>query len=1060
MSKTYKFIDNKPLGKDLFEGKSQERTAKVISKIIQDEKFQVIGIEGEWGTGKSNLVGIVDGMLNYYEFFIYDVWGHQEDEQRRSLLIELTEFLQRPEKPLVKSKEKWELEVKKLLSKKKEVTTENLPYLSIGFIVAIFSLIYSPALVILRDEINILGIENLLWKFLIVFAPWILLLVIYFRYLYKVWDKKIERRKNFIVALQHTFQVYTNKQIEETKIETISEEEPSVRDFRNWMADIDKDLNNTKLVIVLDNFDRLPTEHILSVWSSIHVFFSDEKYNNIKVIIPFDRKHIKNAFSDLNGNSKNSKIEGKTDYADDYINKTFDIVFRVAPPIMSSWKDFFRKNWETAFSKFDDNEFERVEQAYEILNSTITPREIVAFINNFISIKLIDDKIPDRYIAIYLLRQSHILEKPLEAITEFKYLGGLEPIYKNDEDYQKYITALAYQINSDNALEVIYKNRLRDSLVNNKPEEFKEIQGLPSFKYILKPVISELEDYRNPILVLDNLREGDRITESLRSLIWNNIHTKLKANNLNPGSVELYQLILLKNLTSTKQKLWLKNILNSLWLDSEDFVIADYIDNIDEIVKFCSENKLEIQPLDNLVAKSVSPENFKEVVDYKKGDYEKYKLTCENDKIDDYLISFESPDLEETSFIQYLNNPVEFVKFNDKLLGFIDDNKRDDLILFEILEKLKLTSNKKLDVKSEIKDADIHHLLSTTTNKDKIYTDLAALRLSLLSSSSPSYNPVYQKVLNSDDDEFHKNVAEQLEWYINYSDFLVGSVTFSNNLTQGVAKRLIQLSPKHRFYIIEPILENIESICNKNGIESEELLSTLNVEDENKLDKDRLLKLEPAVLQILKDSSSDIASKTIKVFNDCYGQRSKEEWEESFNDLSDKLFLQLKTIDFVNWNPLALEVFNSLLLKIADDSIIDNNDIISWLIKSFESSERDLDNTLINMRDRLIRNNNVTVEVFTLFITPLLKHASLQDKANDVVRTIFKTELLDSDECVKLMLDNSEVLKSILSKSGKSENDFRDGLKARIGNEEIQQLSKALGFKIKIETDESNEEQP
>jgi len=67
--------------------------------------------------------------------------------------------------------------------------------------------------------------------------------------------------------------------------------------------------------------------------------------------------------------------------------------------------------------------------------------------------------------------RSKILENPLKAITEFEYLKGLEPIYKNDENYQKHITALAYQIDSDNALEVIYKNRLRESLLNNNLDD-------------------------------------------------------------------------------------------------------------------------------------------------------------------------------------------------------------------------------------------------------------------------------------------------------------------------------------------------------------------------------------------------------------------------------------------------------------------------------------------------------------------------------------------------------------------------------------------------------------
>lgn len=1052
MSKKYNFIDNKPLGKDLFEGKSQERTSTVITKIIEDNTFQVIGIDGGWGVGKSNLVKIVEDKLSDHVFFIYDVWGHQEDEQRRSLLIELTNYLTKKENNFIK-KGKWEKKLTVLLSKKKEVTTENLPYLSVGFIFALIAIIYAPTVTAFKGELSDwFGIKSVFWRLVLVLFPIFIVVGIYVWNLFKNWIDCNGFRNSFKLSAQETFQIYTNKQKKETKIESISEEEPSVKDFQEWMTEIDNDLKKN-LVLVLDNFDRLPKKHILNVWSSIHVFFAEKKYNKIKVIIPFDRKHIKNAFSELNG-------DDNTNYADDYINKTFDIVFRVAPPIMSSWKEFFKNNWETAFTTFDDNEFERVEQAYETLNSAITPREIVAFINNFISIKLIDNKIPDRYIAIYLLCQEKILDNTLTAITELSYLKGLEPIYKNDEDFQKYITALAYQIDSDNAIEVIYKNRLRDSLINNEVEVFKEIQEIPAFKHIIKSVISELEDYRKPILVLNSLSENDKINTSLKGLIWNIIHSNLQSNDLNIGTVESYQLILLKNLSSKNRKGWLISILESLRLDNEEFEIIDYVDNIDKVVKYCVENNLELNPLDRLASKSVNPEKLKTIIDYKKEEYSKYKLNCGTEKIDDYLTTFEAKDLVETSFVKYIKNPLKLTKFHEKLISFITPNKNNVNILFQILEKLKLTANKKLNVKSKIPDADIYTMLNSATVETDIYVDLAALRLSLLTSSNTAYNAVYQKVLNSDDEEFYDKVANQLEWYIRYSDFLVGSISFTNKLTVGVVKKLIQSNPTHRVYTIEPILENIISICDKNKIEAEELLNTLQLEDIDELDKTRVLNLEPSVLSILKGSSSNIASKVIDIFNNHYRDKSKDEWEESFNDLNSKLFKQLKTIGFIGWNRFSLEVFDSVLLKIADDSKTDNKETVEWLLNSFEKSERDLDNTLKSLRDRLIQNNNITNEIFILFSEALLAHASLEDNASDVIRTIFKTELLDSDEFVKKMMDNSERIKSILSKSGKSKDDFRDGLKARISNEGIEELSKQLGFKIKPETKDSDDETP
>ncbi|WP_417557303.1 P-loop NTPase fold protein [Mesoflavibacter zeaxanthinifaciens] len=1052
MSEKYNFIENRPLGKDLFEGKSQERTSIVITNIIKENTFQVIGIDGGWGVGKSNLVKIVEDKLSDHIFFIYDVWGHQEDEQRRSLLIELTNYLTKKENNFIK-KGKWEKKLTTLLSKKKEVTTENLPYLSIGFIFALIAIVYAPTVTAFKGELSDwFGIKSVFWRLVLVLFPIFIVTGIYFWNLFKNWFESNGFFTSFKLSAQETFQIYTNKQKKETKIESISEEEPSVKDFQEWMTEIDNDLNKN-LVLVLDNFDRLPKKHILNVWSSIHVFFAEKKYNKIKVIIPFDRKHIKNAFSELNG-------DDNTNYADDYINKTFDIVFRVAPPIMSSWKEFFKKNWETAFTTFDENEFERVEQAYETLNSAITPREIVAFINNFISIKLIDDKIPDRYIAIYLLRQEQILDNTLTAITELDYLDGLEPIYKNDEDFQKYITALAYQIDSDNAIEVIYKNKLRDSLINNEVDVFKEIKEIPAFKHIIKPVIAELEDYRKPILVLDSLSENDKISASLKGLIWNSIHSKLQANDLNLGTVEDYQLILLKNLSSKKQKGWLTSILKSLWLDNEEFEIIDYVNNIDKVVKYCTENNLELNPLDRLTSKSVDSEKLKTIIDYKNEEYTKYKLNCGTEKIDDYLITFETANLKETSFIKYITTPLKLPKFHEKLHSYITANKRNGNILFQILEKLKYTANTKLDVKSVILDADIHHMLSSVKIEDKIYVDLAALRLSLLTNSSTSYNSVYQKVLNSEDEEFYDKVANQLEWYISYSDFLVGSISFTNKLTVGVVKKLIQLNPNHRDYIIEPILENIISICDKNKIDTEELLNTLQLEDVNKLDKTRVLSLEPSVLSILKDSSSNIALKVIDIFNNHFRDKSKDEWEDSFKDLNSKLFKQLKTIEFINWNRFSLEVFDSVLLKIADDSKIDNKEILEWLLKSFEKSERDLENTLKSLRDRLIQNNNITKEIFILFSEILLVHASLEDKASDVIRTIFKTELLDSDVCVHIMTNNYESVKTILSSSGKSKDDFKDGLKARIDNEEIQGLSRKLGFKIKPVIKDSDDGRP
>ena len=77
-----------------------------------------------------------------------------------------------------------------------------------------------------------------------------------------------------------------------------------------------------------------------------------------------NRSHIINAFKEENiqelALAKTVK-EGKGDkekrlepievksYGNDFINKTFFVVYRVSPPILTDWKDYFEMIWREAF---------------------------------------------------------------------------------------------------------------------------------------------------------------------------------------------------------------------------------------------------------------------------------------------------------------------------------------------------------------------------------------------------------------------------------------------------------------------------------------------------------------------------------------------------------------------------------------------------------------------------------------------------------------------------------------------------------------------------------------
>ena len=59
------FLSNRPLGEDLLDGQSQDYVAKAIMKHIKEVDAEedhknalprIIGVEGTWGSGKSNML--------------------------------------------------------------------------------------------------------------------------------------------------------------------------------------------------------------------------------------------------------------------------------------------------------------------------------------------------------------------------------------------------------------------------------------------------------------------------------------------------------------------------------------------------------------------------------------------------------------------------------------------------------------------------------------------------------------------------------------------------------------------------------------------------------------------------------------------------------------------------------------------------------------------------------------------------------------------------------------------------------------------------------------------
>ena len=319
-----KILSKSPCNADLFEGKAHEKLAKTIAdEIVSDENCTIIGIDGGWGSGKSNLVGMVEKYLtggnsetkDKYHFFTYDAWGHQNDLPRRSILEELTSDITQGTNALL-AENTWKKRLDNLLAKRKKTKTKTVPSLNFAIVTIALMTAFTPMINAIAEEIPY-QCGRLFFTIAIYLIP-----IAFIVYKQRCTLKKHGQEFNCENFFTELFLLYKDKVIENEKFETISEREPSTKQFKDWMNDINKDIKSKDkyLIIVFDNMDRLPKQKVQELWSAIHSFFSETYYSNIKVIVPFDRLHIRNAFQSENLSDKNeNKVKV---YGDDFINKT------------------------------------------------------------------------------------------------------------------------------------------------------------------------------------------------------------------------------------------------------------------------------------------------------------------------------------------------------------------------------------------------------------------------------------------------------------------------------------------------------------------------------------------------------------------------------------------------------------------------------------------------------------------------------------------------------------------------------------------------------------------
>lgn len=1083
-----RFIPDKPDGKDLYEGQSQKTLGDNICQFITENDTnnkKVIGIEGEWGSGKSNVIEILKEKLkDTYYFFVFDAWGHQEDLTRRSLLEGL--LIKLIDDDVLKGKKSdWQKELKTLLAKTVEKEQKNIPQFSWAVILSVIGILFMPITKFITDsylkarvtETSHPDFWNYLVATLLLITSFVPLLYFVGRSIYKAPPGE---RKNIIREL---FYIYKGKEIKNTSHETISEDEPTVRQFSDFLENLEQN-SKKKLVIVFDNMDRLPSAKVKEIWSSIHTFFASEG-NQIKswAIVPFDNDHISNIFND-----EDKKKDSIKKYADSYIHKTFSIVFHVSPPVLTDWKHFFSTKFTEAFGTPPPitETLETIFDYHHLVDPKIKPRDIICFINDLVALKkLWKEQIPFRYLALFALKRMEIMQNPFEAITTKKYLGTLGSLFESDPKLDTIISALSFNVPVEKADEVLLKRPIEQALFGEG-----DLIKISSHKHFF--TIFDSVFYNSKPNVLTAISCLDALPlETREKPEMNNYWEKISQSILSVSPFALSHVEAVKVLARRiKNQEIIENLLKFLFIKSlttndqgiKLFTGSRYyalISDIDSLLQ-------EVWPAKNiedlLTKNSVEAPEYFDFIQACPKSFEKYKVECEIQKINSSLIEkFDANEISQFTIQLDLLKEKDLAEFKNHISAIVSGltastAKYQEIVtnLFDVGKSLSL-DGKTLFVVPEVPATAI-------LTADPAHNRAIDLLLSIIVANMANPQPAHstdatcKKMLA--DISLQNSFIESYTYYFNYTDLIKYYFQFPSPLIKSAICEItkspnevtgsdVEFAVSKYNDIKASIFDNDTNLCTAFV---SKLNNFYNTSEYNFVSDTSLAYIIP----LLKDCHSldcDLIKDLVSQANNFINGLSEEVWVVAFKEWQTskhiELFRALEELNKYNNDKLPIPAYNAygkVIDSISKKELPLPADIEFWN-KTLGFLNGNFINIYKNVRDQLLNYNHpeVTIEELLFFEKGLFQFGKLDEDrkvADDVLRRIFMPLASPEANYTNVLKRNVQGIKKIIEQGHDLIIDFKNTLDSRCpeiyNDTEIKDFSNFLVSKTQILIEEQN----
>ncbi|KKN81806.1 hypothetical protein LCGC14_0315720 [marine sediment metagenome] len=486
----FSFLPDSPAPTDEF-GTHQRVADSIASAVKTNAEGMTIGLAGEWGSGKSSVISMLDKLWQKEDLvtvFTFDAWAHERDSLRRSFLEELITHLQSAtwlEKmpgsgegrlasdPESDDEDKCRPDImrQELRHRREHTVITTKPQITgLGISFALCTLLM-PIGVALLAAGTITGPRFWIGLLLAAVSPVLMCLGLGYHY----WARK-EGTASFLGE-------FIGKSRDTTRTSTHRGVDPTSIEFREYYEEIlelaFEGCPERKLVVVLDNLDRIAPDMAKLAWATMRTFVrpgcgaENDLRKRVWLIVPFEPEKIKELWE---ANSKSDLHLART-----FKEKAFQILYRVAPPLTSRWQKYFKDLLREALKNAPEKTFHDIYQIFRVKavpvyeRGTPTPREMKVFINRVTAVAQQHADVALQEVALYASLELGDIKTAVNDLAngELEMPGAVTDVLS--DDWPSGLAAIHFGVERDDANEVLLRPRIQEILATGNAADLAKL---------------------------------------------------------------------------------------------------------------------------------------------------------------------------------------------------------------------------------------------------------------------------------------------------------------------------------------------------------------------------------------------------------------------------------------------------------------------------------------------------------------------------------------------------------------------------------------------------------